>query len=590
MALTACSALGACSQSEVPATQLLLKVWPSADETTVFTRIDVSVSDPGASDRAAAPASRFYVARPGASKRAGEVTLPFSVGIVRTSANKVRIAVSGYAKNEEGVVRVVERKIDTRFQNERTVSADVTLDAICVGEGAVCADDDATCYALAAAGVEAGRCGPVPFLQGEVTPAGTEPAGPPVESDSALPVETTVAGDASIDADGEPEVIEGGADHSTMADAAAGDASTLPMTPEIPAESSTETLAPELPPGYVACGKAGMCPQSFPCLESDEGGYTCAGQYADWPIPNGGVAGGRPAWYAVLSNGELTYDRVTGLLWQRNIPSSYPGCTGVDSKAEQKQPGTACTFKEAKAYCQQLNLDGKRWRLPSRTELMSLIDTSHADLKRQVYTTDPYAFPTDLNRQLHFWASNESEPGDRSFVPSMVWLLVGGAAILLNQDANVKCVHSIFSGSSTPEDHFQRVPGSDFVLDTRTHLEWERSVPDTSLTYADAVVRCHNLGERFRIPSARELISLYGEVRFIHQLHPAFVPGSSVSIFWTSDYNITDPADHLVVFGTVGTVDPSSAIEETIRMTNATGNGEVAPPIFVARCVRTAAD
>jgi hypothetical protein len=262
----------------------------------------------------------------------------------------------------------------------------------------------------------------------------------------------------------------------------------------------------------------------------------------------------------------------------------------VDSKAEQKQPETACTFKEAKAYCQQLNLDGKRWRLPSRTALMSLIDTSHADLKRRVYATYPYAFPTDFNQNLHFLASNEFEPGDRSFVPNVVLLLLGGATRPLDQDANVKCVHSIFSGSSTTEDHFRGVLGSDFVLDTRTHLEWERSVPDTSLTYADAVVRCHNLGERFRIPSARELISLYGEVRFIHQLHPAFVPGSSVSIFWTSDYNITDPADHLVVFGTVGTVDPSSAIEETIRMTNATGNGEVAPPIFVARCVRTAAD
>jgi len=559
MALTACSALGACSQSEVPATQLLLKVWPSADETTVFTRIDVSVSDPGASDRAAAPASRFYVARPGASKRAGEVTLPFSVGIVRTSANKVRIAVSGYAKNEEGVVRVVERKIDTRFQNERTVSVDVTLDAICVGEGAVCADDDATCYALAAAGVEAGRCGPVPFLQGEVTPAGTEPAGPPVESDSALPVETTVAGDASIDADGEPEVIEGGADHSTMADAAADDAST-----------SLDLVA--IDPGFPLCDAQMECTANYPCVRAQPTGHTCLGQFADWPMPSEPSFGGKyRASYANDTLNDLVEDKVTNLVWAPIPPASYEGCSGSISGGGK---GDSCTQNEARRFCSNVDLGNGKARLPTKIDLESLIDEG-----RPRIALDKAAFP--IAQGGVYWTS--SPYADPSYSEGWVVDLSSGDSRSKRQDEKhlVRCVRSIAPPTLHAEGRYRTDSAARAISDLQTSLTWQASDHCGINTFEEAESLCSVAGNGFRLPTRKELLTIVDPTRTSPAIPGIFSTASNRAALWTASPVLDDNGMHWFVL--IG--DGSTVPESALRKPDGSVLTEVMRPLCV-RCVR----
>lgn len=69
----------------------------------------------------------------------------------------------------------------------------------------------------------------------------------------------------------------------------------------------------------------------------------------------------------------LVYDPQTGLTWQRNLPLLYGVCRGRYF-GDRSPTGDACTWNEAGAYCAQLTLDGTGWRLPTKDELLSIVD------------------------------------------------------------------------------------------------------------------------------------------------------------------------------------------------------------------------
>jgi len=62
-----------------------------------------------------------------------------------------------------------------------------------------------------------------------------------------------------------------------------------------------------------------------------------------------------PPSYTDNGNGTIT-DNVTGLLWQK------------------QDDGTTCTWDAANTYCAGLSLTGTGWRVPTRRELMSIVD------------------------------------------------------------------------------------------------------------------------------------------------------------------------------------------------------------------------
>jgi hypothetical protein len=83
----------------------------------------------------------------------------------------------------------------------------------------------------------------------------------------------------------------------------------------------------------------------------------------------------------------------TGLLWQRSAPD-----------------GTF-NFDDARTYCSQLQLAGQQgWRLPSMTELLTLIDEGAAAAPM----IDASAFPNTPSEA--FWTSSEF-----GGVPGMAW-------------------------------------------------------------------------------------------------------------------------------------------------------------------------
>ncbi|MES1171862.1 MAG: DUF1566 domain-containing protein, partial [Bacteroidota bacterium] len=87
--------------------------------------------------------------------------------------------------------------------------------------------------------------------------------------------------------------------------------------------------------------------------------------WAEWPMPNQ-AGSGLPylAKYTFVTVGadEVVRDEVTALVWQRAVSA------------------TTFTWQEAMDYCGGLTLAGwSDWRLPSRIELVSLLDLSQTN-------------------------------------------------------------------------------------------------------------------------------------------------------------------------------------------------------------------
>jgi hypothetical protein len=136
------------------------------------------------------------------------------------------------------------------------------------------------------------------------------------------------------------------------------------------------------------CSAPLVCERNAPAACMDPG-------WAEWPMPNdvADVDAGAPNQVSYTSHGDGTVtDNVTGLMWQQTLPT-----IAADG-------GTAArlfTWDQAQAYCPILGLGGHDdWRLPSQTELLSIVDYTIATPGP---TIDLGAFPgTPAN---FFWSS-----------------------------------------------------------------------------------------------------------------------------------------------------------------------------------------
>lgn len=97
---------------------------------------------------------------------------------------------------------------------------------------------------------------------------------------------------------------------------------------------------------------------------------------------------------------ETVKDPATGLTWQRLLPETY-GCSG-----SAHVMGDLCRWNEAKSYCSKLVLGSGAWRLPTKDELLSIVD------KRTSPSTDAVAFPD--TPALWFWSATPYEENEYS--------------------------------------------------------------------------------------------------------------------------------------------------------------------------------
>lgn len=115
--------------------------------------------------------------------------------------------------------------------------------------------------------------------------------------------------------------------------------------------------------------------------------------------------------------GDLTVtDNKTGLIWERDVSSSM--ISGIN----------------ANAYCNNLALDGMKWRMPSMKELQTLVDESLANP-----AIDPIAFSTTTAGV--FWTSSAVSPA--GFDSWAIDFADGKTTTkaLFGQVAYVRCVH-----------------------------------------------------------------------------------------------------------------------------------------------------
>jgi hypothetical protein len=91
-----------------------------------------------------------------------------------------------------------------------------------------------------------------------------------------------------------------------------------------------------------------------------------------WLVVTSVFAAAPPTRYTFPANGTVR-DTVTELTWQREVPS------------------TSMNWADAKKYCADLSLAGTGWRLPTRAELLTLVDPTEADpaLDRAAFTNTP---------------------------------------------------------------------------------------------------------------------------------------------------------------------------------------------------------
>ena len=158
----------------------------------------------------------------------------------------------------------------------------------------------------------------------------------------------------------------------------------------------------------------------------------------------------------------VVVDRVTGLMWQRNLPNKF------------------FTFADAGPECERLALAGHHdWRLPSRIELVSLIDTT-----RTQPSINQEAFPGTPSDW--FWTSSLAVDD-----PSSAWYVYFYFGYPKTDDMtsqfSVRCVRSAAPVQATPPryDIQAGVAG-----DPNTHLRWQRAVSQKSFSFLAARDYC----------------------------------------------------------------------------------------------------
>jgi hypothetical protein len=232
------------------------------------------------------------------------------------------------------------------------------------------------------------------------------------------------------------------------------------------------------------------------------------GNFATWPMPNPTATGlDHLQAYAISTEGVVT-DKVTHLEWQQFVDAE------------------ASTWQEAATYCEKLALEGDGYRLPTRIELLSLLDFTVPSPSIDGVTFP--ATPPDF-----FWSSSRFV-GDTS----IAWLVnfSGAGGFLSSSDLRsmfyVRCVRD---AADVPSRQFEAAGAT--VRDSATKLVWQRASSDETLTFPDAISYCDELdldGGSWRLPTTKELQTLVDEKRAMPAIDRRAFPSTASDFYWTA--------------------------------------------------------
>jgi hypothetical protein len=197
-------------------------------------------------------------------------------------------------------------------------------------------------------------------------------------------------------------------------------------------------------------------------------------------------------------------DNVTGLVWQKAVTASQ-----------------AYTWTAAQAYCSSLTLAGLTWHLPTRIQLLSLVDPSTGAAMDTTYFAPPGGKYT--------WSSTPWVVSQISTKPQDAWMVNfgGGGGLTSNAAAQsaveyARCVSSPVA-TPLPDPHYLQVAAGE-VQDVETKLVWAQASHATAVSQADASAFCAGLGlngHTWRLPSLGELSTLVDDNPNIARVSPA---------------------------------------------------------------------
>ncbi len=259
-----------------------------------------------------------------------------------------------------------------------------------------------------------------------------------------------------------------------------------------------------------------------------DGGATCSYQppsayiYARWPMPNPASSGlPNPASYTDNGDGTVT-DNVTKLVWQKAVTSSQ-----------------AYAWCDAITHCATLTLAGRTWRLPTRIELLSLVDFT-----RTGPAIDTTAFPGVPGGKYH-WTSSPWVVSQIATKPQDTWIVNFSEGLTSNAGDRTaaeyaRCVSAPDEGA-LPSPRYVSVATGE-VQDVDTKLIWATTATTTTTDFATAQTTCSGLGlngHTWRTPSIKELSTLVDEVPPISKVSPAidtatFAGTAATTPYWSS--------------------------------------------------------
>jgi hypothetical protein len=239
-----------------------------------------------------------------------------------------------------------------------------------------------------------------------------------------------------------------------------------------------------------------------------------------FPMPNVAASGlPNPASYVANADGTVT-DRVTGLTWEGAVDAlNYT----------QEQAARRCTDK------------GVGWRLPTRLELISLLDFTAPGP-----SVDETVFNTPLGA---YWTSSSAG----NAVPGSAWAVANGglpASVfpldVMTGSALALCVSR--SGTTCSPIGYEAAVG--VVLDRATGLRWQETVDAGSYSWDEADAHCAALGTGWRVPSVKELLTIVDDSASTPAVDEVEFPSTPSGRYWTSS-TIADDASRAwsVVFG-----------------------------------------
>ncbi|XXY54628.1 DUF1566 domain-containing protein [Sorangium sp. So ce269] len=177
------------------------------------------------------------------------------------------------------------------------------------------------------------------------------------------------------------------------------------------------------------------------------------------------------------------------------------------------------------------------WRLPTRRELVSILDFGHTTAFPDIFAAAQDSF---------YWSATDVA-GDSDYV----WgVLASKATIGFYDKEGMAIAHALCIGGEQETTPGDLSIDEEWVLDGSTGLVWQRHASTTRFTWSDALEHCEELTlagkEDWRLPSAKELLSIVDDQRSGPAIDLEAFPETPSDPFWSSTPAI-DSADNAIL-------------------------------------------